>query len=73
MWVYVCVYAQTHTHCTYGVLVCEPRGRDETPGGPKSPDGVNLGIYVFVYVFDVQMCMYMLGGGMRSLTNCIFL
>jgi len=28
-----CVYTHTvtHTHCTYGVLGCEPRGRDETP------------------------------------------
>jgi len=34
MWVYVCVYAHTHAHCTDGVLGCEPRGRDETPGGP---------------------------------------
>jgi len=33
--VYVCVYAHTHTHCTYGVLGCESRGRDETPGGPE--------------------------------------
>jgi len=35
MWVYVCVYAHTHTPCTDGVLGCEPRGRDEIPGGPK--------------------------------------
>jgi len=27
--------AHTHTHCTYGVLRCEPRGQDETPGGPE--------------------------------------
>jgi len=35
MWVYVCVYAHIHTHCTYGVLGSEPRGWDETPGGPE--------------------------------------
>ena len=34
MWVCVGVYAHTHTHYTYGVLSCEPWGRDETPGGP---------------------------------------
>jgi len=28
----MCVYAHTHTHFTYGVLGCEPRCRDETPG-----------------------------------------
>jgi len=35
MWVCVCVYAHTHTQCTDGVLGCEPRSRDETPGGPE--------------------------------------
>jgi len=33
--VYVCVYAHTHTHCTDGVLGCEHRSREETPGGPE--------------------------------------
>ena len=40
--------------------------------GPKNPDGPNLGIYVFVYVYKVHMRMHMLGGGMRSWTNCVF-
>jgi len=35
MWVCVSVYAHTHTHCTDGLLGCEPRSRDETPGGPE--------------------------------------
>ena len=52
---YVCVYAHTHTHCTDGVLGCEPRGREETPGGLKNPDGLNLGIYVLVYVYKAGM------------------
>ena len=61
MFVYVCVYAHTHAHFTDGVLGCERRGRDETPGGegPKNPDGLNLGIHIFVYVYKVHMCMYM--------------
>ena len=29
-----CVYTHTHTHTTQ-VLGCEPRSRDETPGGPE--------------------------------------
>ena len=29
-----CVYTHTHTH-TDGVLGCESRSRDETPGGPE--------------------------------------
>jgi len=41
--------------------------------GPTNPDGLNLGIYIFVYVYKVHMCMYMLGGGMRSWTDCFFL
>jgi len=32
--VYVCVYVHTRTQCTRGTQ-CEPRGRDETPGGPE--------------------------------------
>ena len=40
--------------------------------GPKNADGLNLGIYVFVYVYKVHMCIYMLGGGMSSWNNCFF-
>jgi len=39
--------------------------------GPRNPDGLNLGIYVFVYVYKV-ICMYMLGGEMRSWTKSFF-
>ena len=70
----------THTHAAHmgysdvspGVLGCEPR----TPQGleaPKNPDGLNFGVYTFVYVYKVHMCMYMLGGGMRSWNNSFFL
>ena len=31
----VCIRTHTHTHCTDGALGCEPRSRDETPGGPE--------------------------------------
>jgi len=30
-----CVYTHTHTHTLHGVLGCEPRSRDEKPGGPE--------------------------------------
>jgi len=56
----MCVYTHTHTHYTHGVLG-SPAGPEES-GGPKNPDGLNLGIYDFVYVYKVHMCMYMLGG-----------
>ena len=37
--------------------------------GPKNPDGLNFGMYVFVYVYKLHM--YMLGGGMGSWTDCL--
>ena len=73
--VYVCVSVciRTHTHTLH-------RCSDVGPGvgmrhleGPNNPDGLNLGIHIFVYVYKVHMCIYMLRGGMRSWTNCFFL
>ena len=72
--VYVCmsVCIRTHTHTLH-------RCSDVSPGvgmrhleGPKNPDGLYLGIYIFVYVYKVHMCIYILRGGMRSWTNCFF-
>ena len=71
----MCVYTHTHTHTAQmGYSVVSP---GVTVGmkhleGPKNPDGLNLGIKMFVYVYNVHMCMYMLRGGMRSWTNCFF-
>ena len=55
MWVYVCVYAHTHTHCR----VVSPGVGMRHVEGPKNLDGPNLGIYVFVYVYKVHMCLHM--------------
>ena len=70
----MCVYTHTHLH------TAQMGYSDVSPGvgmrhleGPKNPDGLNLGIHIFVYVYKVHMCMYMLGGGMRSWTKCFFL
>ena len=41
--------------------------------GSNNPGGLNLGMNVFVYVYKIRMFMHMLGGGMRSWTNCFFL
>jgi len=41
--------------------------------GLKNQDGLNFGIHTLVYVYKVHMCICMLGGGMRSWTNCFFL
>ena len=49
VYVGVC-WTHTHTHTAHGLR--EPRGRDETLGGPQKADGprLNLGKYVFVCV-----------------------
>jgi len=66
---------RAHTHAAQmGYSVVSP---DSEVGirhleGPKKPDGLNLGIHVFVYAYNVHMCMYMLGGEMRSWTNGFF-
>ena len=51
MWVCVCVYAHTHT----AQMGCS----DVSPGvgmrhleDPKNPDGLNLDIHIFVYVYQ---------------------
>ena len=73
MCVCVCVYARTHAHYTDGVLGCEPRSRDETLGGPEESRWTKSRYtYIFVYVYKVHMCIYILRVGMRSWTNCFF-
>jgi len=70
----MCVYTHTHTHTAQmGYSVVSPGVGMRRPEGLKHPDGLNLGICVFVFVYIVHMCMYILGGGMRSWTNCFFL
>jgi len=70
----MCVYTRTHTAlCTDGVLSASPGVGMRHLEGPKNPNGLNLGILIVVYVCKVHVCMYMLRGGMRSWTNCIFL
>ena len=59
MWVYVCVYAHTHTHCTDGVLGCEPRSRDETPGGPEESRWTKSGhTYIRICVQSTHVYVY---------------
>jgi len=49
MWVYVCVYAHTHTHCTDGVLDVSPgvgmmRHLEDPKNLRKTPGGVLVGL-----------------------------
>jgi len=69
-----CVNTHTRTHTAHmGCSVVSLGARIRHLEGLTKPDGPNFGIYIFVYVYKVYMCMYMLGGGMRSWTNCFFL
>ena len=66
----MCVYTQAHTHAAQiGYSVVSPGVGMRQLEGPKNQDGLNLGIHIFVYMYKVHVCMYMLGGGMRSWTN----
>ena len=65
------VYSHRHTHTAHMVYL------DVSPGvgmrhleGPKNPDGLNVDVHIFVYVYKVHTCIYMLRGRMRSWTNC---
>jgi len=65
----VCMRAHTHT-TQMGYLVVSPGVGMRHLEGPKNPDGLNLGIHVFVFVYNVHVCIHMLGGRERSWTNC---
>jgi len=70
----MCVHTYTHTNAAQiGYSVVSPGVGMKHLEGPKNPDGLILGIHIFVYVYKVHMCMYMLRGGTRSWTNCFFL
>ena len=58
MWAYVCVYAHTHAHCTDGVLDVSLGVGMRHLEGPKNPDGLNLGIHIFIYVYKVRTHVY---------------
>jgi len=69
----MCVYTHTHTHTAQmGYSHVSTGVGMKHLEDPKNPGGLNLGIYICVYVYKVHMCMYMVGGGMRSWTNCFF-
>ena len=68
----VCVYAHTHTHTAHMGYSDVSQGVGmrnlEDPKNPNLLNSRNVCICI-----KVHMCMYMLGGGMRSWTNCFFL
>jgi len=67
----VCIRTYTHTaHVRYSDV--SPGVRMRHLEGPKNPGGLDLGIYVFVYVYKVLVCLYMLGGGIKILDYLFF-
>ena len=66
VYVCVCVYIRTHTHTLHMCSDVSPGVRMRHLEGPKNPDGLNRDIHIFVYVYKVHMCIYMLRGGIRS-------
>ena len=63
----VCVYTHIHTHTAQmGYSDVSPGVGTRHLEGPKNPDGLNLGIHIFVHVYKVHMCIYMLRGGDRK-------
>ena len=70
----MCVYTHARTHTArIGYSVVSPEVGMRHLKDPKNPDGLNLGIYVFIHVHKVDVCMCILGTGMRSCTNCFSL
>ena len=72
VYVSVCGCIRTHTHTAHQVLNVSLGVGTRHLEGPKNPDGLNLGKYVFLYVYEVHVCTYMLGGGMRSGLTAFF-
>jgi len=58
MWVYVCVYAHTHTHCTDEVVGYVPRSRDETPGEPEEFRSTKAQYTYRPYRCTKYICLY---------------
>ena len=59
MWVYVGVYAHTHTHYTDVVLGREPRSRDETPGVPEESGWTKFRhLYIRICVQSTHVYVY---------------
>jgi len=66
----MCVHTHTHAHTAQmGYSVVSPKVEMRHLEGLKNPDGLNLGIDIFVCMYNVQMCMYMLGGRMSLVVS----
>jgi len=73
MWVYVCVYAHAHKTLHVGYSDVSPGVGTKHLESPKNIDVLNFRIHESVYVCKILIYIYMLGGEMRSWTDCFFL
>ena len=76
MYVCVCVYAHRHTHTAHDFLDVSSGVGMRRLEGRKTLESrwtINLGLYVFVHVYKVHICLHMLGGEMRSGLTSFFL
>ena len=69
----MCWYTNTYAHTARGLCDVSPGVGTTHLKALKYPDRLNLVTYVFVYADRVHMCIYMLGGGMRSELTAFFL
>jgi len=59
----VCVCIRTHAHAVYmGYSDVSSGVGTRHLGNPTNPDGINLGISVFAYMYKVHMCVYIYAG-----------
>jgi len=60
------------THTLVGYLDVSPGVGTRNLENQKNPDGLSLVIHIFVYVYKVHLCIYVLRGGMRPWTKSFF-
>jgi len=59
VYIYICLYAHTQTQFIDAVLVCEPRSRDETPGGLVQTRGTkSRHTYIRICVQSTHVYIY---------------
>jgi len=63
----MCLYTHAHTHSTDGVLGCEPRSRDETPGGPEESRLTKVQYTCILYRCTKYICLYIWWAAVRGL------
>jgi len=73
VYVGVCLYIRTHTRTLHvGNSDVSQGVRTKHLEAQENPDGLKLGIFVFVYMYMLHKCIYLLEGGIRSWGKLLF-